>query len=354
VAFRKTKALVGLDIGSSAVKAVELKPAGKAYKVTAFGSEPVPPDSIVDGAIIDGGAVAEAIRRLFDSRGIKTREVAASLSGNAVIVKKITLPQMTAAELSESIYWEAEQYIPFDIQDVNLDYQILDSGNGPGGKGSMDVLLVAAKKEKIADYTGVIAQAGRSAVVVDVDAFALQNAYEVNYGIEPSKVVVLLNAGASATNINIIQGDQSVFTRDVSIGGNAYTEALQKELNLPFEHADQLKRGHAADGVTFEEAKPVLRAVTENVMLEIQKTFDFFKATAASDRIDRIVVSGGASRAEAFTEMLTERFETQVEAFDPFKRVALDSKKYPSDTVAEISPTVAVAVGLALRRVGDR
>jgi type IV pilus assembly protein PilM len=352
--LRRAKALVGLDIGSSAVKAVELKPSGKTYKVAAFGSEPIPPDSIVDGAIIDGGAVADAIRRLFDSRNIKTREVAASLSGNAVIVKKISLPVMTQAELSESIYWEAEQYIPFDIQDVNLDYQILDAGNGPNGKGSMDVLLVAAKKEKIADYTGVIAQAGRTAVVVDVDAFALQNAYEVNYGVEPGKVVVLLNAGASATNINIIQGDQSVFTRDVSIGGNAYTEALQKELNLPFEQADQLKRGQPVDGTAFEEAKPVLRAVTENVMLEIQKTFDFFKATAASDRIDRIVVSGGASRAEGFAEMLTERFQAPVEPFDPFKRVALDGKKLPNGTAAELGPTVAVAVGLALRRVGDR
>jgi type IV pilus assembly protein PilM len=183
--LRKAKALVGLDIGSSAVKAVELKPAGKTYKVTALGSEPVPPDSIVDGAIIDGASVVDAIRRLFDSRGIKTRDVAASLSGNAVIVKKIALPTMTETELSESIYWEAEQYIPFDIQDVNLDYQILDPGNPSAGKATMEVLLVAAKKEKIADYTGVIGQAGRTAVVVDVDAFALQNAYEVNYGLEP-------------------------------------------------------------------------------------------------------------------------------------------------------------------------
>ena len=351
--FRKAKSLVGLDIGSSAVKAVELKPAGKGYKVSAFGSEPVPPDSIVDGAIIDGGAVAEAIRRLFTARSIKTKDVAASLSGNAVIVKKITLPQMTESELAESIYWEAEQYIPFDIQDVNLDYQILDKGGEPG-KGTMDVLLVAAKKEKIADYTGVIAQAGRAAVVVDVDAFALQNAYEANYGIEPGAVVVLLNAGASATNINILNGDQSVFTRDISIGGNAYTEALQKELNLPFDLADQLKRGIPVDGVTFDDARPVLRAVSENVMLEIQKTFDFFKATAASDRIDRIMLSGGASRAEGFTEMLTERFEAPVEGLDPFKRVGLDVKKLQVDAPAEVAPTAAVAVGLALRRVGDR
>ncbi len=352
--FRRPKSLVGLDIGSSAVKAVELKPSGKGYRVTAFGAEPIPPDSIVDGAIIDSAAVADAIRRLFEVNKIQTKEVCLSLSGNAVIVKKITLPVMTDAELAESIYWEAEQYIPFDIQDVNLDYQILDPGDAANGKATMEVLLVAAKKEKIADYTGVIAQAGRIAVVVDVDAFALQNAFEVNYGIVPDQVVVLLNAGASATNINILQGDQSVFTRDISIGGNAYTEALQKELNLPFEDADLLKRGEPVDGVTFDDARPVLRAVSENVMLEIQKTFDFFKATAASDRIDRIIVSGGASKAEGFLEMLPERFETPVELFDPFKAVAFDSKRFRVDDPSDVAPTAAVAVGLALRRAADR
>jgi type IV pilus assembly protein PilM len=200
----------------------------------------------------------------------------------------------------------------------------------------------------------VIAQAGGSAEVVDVDAFALQNAYEINYGIEAGSVVVLLNAGAGATNINILNGDQSVFTRDISMGGNAYTEALQKELNLPFDLADQLKRGIAVEGVTFEEARPVLRAVTENVLLEIQKTFDFFKATASSDRIDRIMLSGGASRSEGFLEMLTDRFEAPVEKLDPFKRVAFDIKKFQVESASDVAPTVAVAVGLALRRAGDR
>jgi type IV pilus assembly protein PilM len=351
--FRRAKSLVGLDIGSSAVKAVELKPSGKGYKVTAFGSEPVPPDSIVDGAIVDGASVAAAIRRLFESRKIQTKDVAASLSGSAVIVKKITLPVMTEAELGESIYWEAEQYIPFDIQDVSLDYQVLDPGDAASGK-TMDVLLVAAKKEKIADYTGVIAQAGRTAVVVDVDAFALQNAFEVNYGVEAGQVVVLLNAGASATNINILQGDQSVFTRDISIGGNAYTEALQRELGLTLEQAEALKRGEPVDGASFEDARPVLRAVTDNVMLEILKTFDFFKATAPSGRIDRIVVSGGASRAEGFVEMLSERFEVPVDVFDPFRKVAFDAARLQVETPAEVAPTAAVAVGLALRRAADR
>ncbi len=350
----KSKAVVGLDIGSSAVKAVELRAAGKGYRVAAFGTEPVPPDSIVDGAIIDGAAVAEAIRRLFENKQFKTKDVAASLSGNAVIVKKINLPVMTEAELSESIYWEAEQYIPFDIQDVNLDYQIVDPGTGADGKGTMEVLLVAAKKEKIADYTGVIAQAGRVPVVVDVDAFALQNAYELNYGVEPNAVTVLLNAGASAININIVSGDQSLFTRDISVGGNSYTEAVQKELSLPFDTAEQLKKGIAVDGATFDDVKPVLHAMTENVLLEIQKTFDFFKATAASDRIDRIVLSGGASRVDGFAEALGERFGTTIEPFNPFLKVGFEPGKLGVADADAIAPTAAVAVGLALRRAGDR
>jgi type IV pilus assembly protein PilM len=350
VLFRRAKSLVGLDIGSSSVKAIELKSAGKGFRVSAIGVESVPPDSIVDGAIIDGGAVADAVRRLFANKRFKAKDVVASLSGNSVIVKKITLPSMTEAELSESIYWEAEQYIPFDIQDVNLDYEILDSGT----QGSMEVLLVAAKKDKIADYTNVIAQAGKTPVIVDVDVFALQNAFEANYGFEPSAVVAILNAGASAININILSGSQSVFTRDVSMGGNAFTEAVQKELNLPYESAEQLKKGQDVDGATYEDARAVLRAMTDNVLLEVEKTFDFFKATASNDRIDRIMLCGGASRVEGFAESLRERFATEVEQFDPFRQVGIDAKKAGIDNVDEYGPVAAVAMGLALRKVGDR
>ena len=352
--FGKSRAVVGLDIGSSAVKAVELKAVGKGFKVVAFAIEPVPPDSIVDGAIIDGAAVADAIRRLFENKAFKTKEVAASLSGNAVIVKKISLPVMTESELAESIYWEAEQYIPFDIQDVNLDYQILDPGTGADAKGTMDVLLVAAKKEKIADYTGVISQAGRVPVVVDVDAFALQNAFELNYGHEPEQVVVLLNAGASAININIMTGDQSLFTRDISVGGNAYTEAVQKELNLPFDSAEQVKKGLAVEGIDPDNVKPVLAAMTETVLLEIQKTFDFYKASAASDRIDRIVLSGGACRVVGFSEALADRFGSAVETFDPFRKIAFEPAKLGITEPEAVISSAAVAVGLALRRAGDR
>jgi type IV pilus assembly protein PilM len=271
-----------------------------------------------------------------------------------VIVKKITLPAMTESELSESIYWEAEQYIPFDIQDVNLDYEILDFGTGQDSQGSMEVLLVAAKKDKIADYTNVISQAGKAPVIVDVDVFALQNAFEANYGFEPTAVVAILNAGASAVNINILTGPQSVFTRDVSIGGNAFTEAVQRELNLPYEAAEMLKKGRDVDGATFEDARAVLRAMTDNVLLEVEKTFDFFKATAASDRIDRIMLCGGASRVEGFADALRERFGTEVEQFDPFRQVTIDPKVLGDISMDDAAPLAAVALGLALRKVGDR
>jgi type IV pilus assembly protein PilM len=352
--FRKPKSVVGLDIGSSAVKAVELKSSGKnGFRVAAYASEPIPPDTIVDGAMIDAVAVADAIRRIFDTKRFKSKEVVASLAGNAVIVKKIALPVMTDAELAESIHWEAEQYIPFDIQDVNLDYQVLDNGGTESGKQTMDVLLVAAKKDKIADYTGVISQAGLNTSIVDVDAFAVQNCYEANYGIDPG-VTVLLNAGASAINVNIIRGEQSLFTRDISVGGHGYTEAIQKEFGLPFDAADQAKRGHVPAGVDFEDVRAVLRTVSEGVMLEVQKTFDFFKGTAAADRIDRIVVCGGASRVDAFEDLLGERFETPVERLDPFKTIQLDPKKLGVESVSDVAATATVAVGLALRRVGDR
>ncbi|MBA2354889.1 MAG: type IV pilus assembly protein PilM [Acidobacteria bacterium] len=351
--FRKQKPVVGLDIGSSAVKAVELKAAGKSFKVVAFGIEPLPPDAIVDGAIIDGAAVADTIRRLFERLGIKNRDVAASLSGNAVIVKKITLPAMTDAELAASITWEAEQYIPFDIQDVNLDYQVLSRPPKGTAAGTMDVLLVAAKKETIADYTGVISQAGRVPAIVDVDAFALQNAFEVNYGARDA-IVALLNIGASAININVVRGEQSLFTRDVPIGGNAYTEALQKDFQLPQESADLLKRGYAADGLDPAQARATLQMVTESLLLEVQKTLDFFRGTTGADHIDLLLVTGGGSQVDGLVDALHERLGIPVEFLDPFKTVSFDAARFGVPVLSEAAAASTVAVGLALRRMGDR
>ena len=350
--FKRSKPVVGLDIGSSAVKAIELKASGRGFKVVAIGVEPVPPDSIVDGAIIDASAVTDAVRRLLQSPRFKAKDVVASLSGSSVIVKKISLPVMSDDDLNQSIQWEAEQYIPFDIQDVNLDYQILTPI--AQRQGTMEVLLVAAKKDKIADYTGVVSAVGRNAVVVDVDAFALQNAFETNYGIEPGRVVALVNAGASATNINLVCDGTSLFTRDVGIGGNAFTEAIQKELGLPFDGAEDAKKGLPVDGVGPDDLRPVLTAVMDNVLLEIEKTFDFFKATSSNDRIDRVIVSGGGSLVEHFEQALRERLGVEVERFDPFKTVSIDPAALQNGLAADFAPVCAVALGLALRKGGDR
>jgi type IV pilus assembly protein PilM len=351
--FGSKKGLVGVDIGSSAVKAVELKPGGRGgeFHLLKLGLEPLPPEAIVDGAIMDSGAVIDAIQRLFSANKIKTNEVATSVSGNAVIVKKISLPQMTQEELAESIHWEAEQYIPFDIQDVALDYELVE---GSGSGGNMDVMLIAVKKDKISDYTSAISQAGKTATVVDVDVFALQNCYEVNYGIDPGRVVALLNVGASIMNINIVKGGTSIFNRDIAVGGNQYTDAIQKDLNLSFEQAENLKKGARVEGAARENLGPILQAVSENIALEIQKTFDFFKATSSEDRIDRIFLSGGTSKVQGLQDLLSDRFEAGVEIMNPFNNVIYNPKDFDPDFISEIGPSAAIAVGLAVRKVGDR
>ena len=352
--FGKKKGLVGVDIGSSAIKVVELRPGGKGgneYQLANLGLEPLPPEAIVDGAIMDSGAVIDAIQRLFTAQKIKTSEVATSVSGNAVIVKKISLPQMTTEELAESIHWEAEQYIPFDIQDVSLDYEVVEGG---GSGGNMDVLLVAVKKDKIGDYTSAISQAGKNPSIVDVDVFALQNCYEVNYGIDAGRVVALLNVGASIMNINITKGATSIFNRDIAVGGNQYTDAIQKDLNLSFDQAEALKKGARVEGANPDNLQPILQAVSENIALEIQKTFDFFKATSSEDRIDRIFLSGGTAKVKGLQDLLASRFDAGVELLNPFNSITYNPRDFDPDFISDIGPSAAIAVGLAARKVGDR
>ena len=352
--FGKKKGLVGVDIGSSAVKAVELKVAGKGgeeFQLVNIGLEPLPPEAIVDGAIMDSGAVIDALTNLFQDNRIKTTEVATGVSGNAVIVKKISLPQMSDEELAESIHWEAEQYIPFDIQDVALDYEVVEGG---GAGGNMDVLLVAVKKDKISEYTSAITQAGRTPIVVDVDVFALQNCYEINYVPDPGRVVALLNIGASIMNINVVRSGSSVFNRDIAVGGNQYTDAIQKDLNLSFDQAEALKRGESVEGASAESLHPILQAVSENIATEIQRTFDFFRATSQEDRVDQIYLSGGTAKVHGLRDLLADRLDAPVELLNPFLNVRYSEKDFDPAFLDEIAPSAAIAVGLAVRRTGDR
>ena len=350
--FSRAKGVVGLDIGSSAVKLVELKEkkAGE-FHLQRLGLESLSPEAIVDGSIMDSSLVVDAIHKLNQESKVKNDSYATSLSGHSVIIKKIQLPAMSEEELAESIQWEAEQYIPFDINDVRLDYMVL--ADGDGGRDSMEVLLVAVKRDKVNDYVSVISQTGKTPAIVDVDAFAVQNCYEVNYDLQGNKVVALVNMGAGVTNINVLAHGASVFWRDITFGGNQFTEALQREFNLSFDQAEALKKGERVDRYSLADAKPVLDAVSAEMAGEIQKTFDFFQATSSEGPVDQIVLSGGCALTPNLTAVLEERFGVPVEMMDPLRRVHYKESDFGGEFLHQVAPMMAVAVGLAVRKVGE-
>lgn len=344
------KNLVGLDIGSSSIKAVELQGKPGSLGLVSLGHEGLRHDTIVDGQIMELNDVSGCIQSIFNTHNIRTERVAAGVSGHSVIVKNIVLPQMSQAELEESIDWHAEEHIPFDIADVSLDYQIVGST-----QDSLQVLMAACKRDRVANLKQAIQLAGKQPTVIDVDAFALQNCYEVNYEPQATDTVALLNIGASTMNINILRGIKSVFTRDVSVGGNQYTFVLQKEYGLAFEQAEALKRTSLLpDGAQAENFAGVMENVTDMLALEINKTFDFYRATAdeATDAsVGKILISGGGSKVHGLREHLANRFEIAVEMFDPFRRIKVDGQRFDPDWMREFVPEMAVAVGLALRGV---
>lgn len=350
--FTRSKGVVGLDIGSSAIKLVELKErkAGE-FHLQRLGVESLSPEAIVDGSIMDSSLVVDAIHKLNSDSKVKNDNFATSLSGHSVIIKKIQLPAMSEQELAESIQWEAEQYIPFDISDVRLDYVVLSDAEIE--RDNMEVLLVAVKRDKVNDYTSVISQTGKTPVIVDVDAFALQNCYEVNYDLDPLKVVALINMGAGVTNINVIARGHSVFWRDISFGGNQFTEALQREFNLSFDQAEALKRGERVDRYSAADARPILDAVSAEMAGEIQKTFDFFQATSSEGQVDELMLSGGCALTPQLEDVLRERFGVPVERMDPLRRIHYKESDFGHDLLSSLSPMMAVAVGLAARKVGD-
>ncbi|HEX5604343.1 MAG TPA: type IV pilus assembly protein PilM [Pyrinomonadaceae bacterium] len=343
------KNLVGLDIGSSAVKAVELARKGPALQLLNLGFENLQTDTIVDGQIMELNNVSNVIAHIFSEHQIRTTRVAAGVSGHSVIVKNIVLPHMSDEELQESFSWHAEEHIPFDIGDVNLDYELTSRSSE-----SLHVLMAACKSDKINNVKQAIQLAGKQPVVIDIDAFALQNCYEVNYQPRQGEIVALLNVGAATMNINILNGTRSIFARDASVGGSQYTGLLQKELGISFEQAESVKRGMALpDGVEPKPIQPIIEAVSETLALEVKKTFDFYRTTAQESEatIQKILLAGGGSKLPGLPEFLAARFDIPVEVFDPFRQIEVDATKFDPDYMREIVPEMAVAVGLALRGV---
>jgi type IV pilus assembly protein PilM len=342
----KAKSLVGIDIGSSAVKVVGLEKSNGKLSLKAIGREVLPEDTIVDGAIMSKLPLAESLNKIFTEQRIRNNHIATSISGHSVIVKKVALPMLSSAELEESIQWEAEQYIPFDLAEVNVDHQVLRE---VPEEQKLEVLLVAAKKEKIADYCSVVSMTGKTPKVVDIDAFALMNAYEFNYEPEEDAIAALLNIGASSMTMNIVRGTEFLFTRDIATGGEQYTEFLQRDLGIDRDEAEEYKQMVDVPFEMEDQVRSVLRSVSENMALEIEKTLEYFKTTTYSKDIESLYICGGASKTEGLQAYLSETLQFPVEILDPFRKVEVNGAGDLLDDAEHSGADFAVAVGLAMR-----
>lgn len=343
------KELIGLDIGSSSIKAVELELGKKIPKLKHFGMISLPPEAIVDGAFMDSASIVESIRSLIEGLKVKTKNVAVSISGHSVIIKKINVAVMSEVQLEESIKWEAKQYIPFDIEDVNLDFQILDE---PAGQDQMAVLLVAAKKDMINDYTAVIEEAGLRPVIVDVDSFAIENAYNLNYESPAEEVVALVNIGAGVMNINILKEGTSAFTRDISIGGRQITEEIQKRLKMTYEEAEALKVKERDSGPQSAEVEKIVQGIAEHLATEVRRSLEFYAASTSGGEIKKVFLSGGCAKIKMLPGLIEERIGTPVEVFNPFMQIDCNPEAFDPEYIKQIAPLTAVGMGLALRREG--
>jgi len=345
--------LVGLDIGSSAIKLVQLKETKGRYSLQTFGVKPLEPEVIVDGTVMDEGRVVSAIRELFDEHRVKNKQVAISISGHAVIVKKINLPPMPDEELAGQVKLAAEQYIPFDINEVNIDFHVLPADPTAEQQGDMSVILVAAKKDKINELTELVKGAGLFPMIMDVDAFAVENMHAINYPMAQDETTALVNIGASVMNVNIVRGGSSLFTRDIPLGGNRYTEALQREMGMSFEDAEENKKKKQRDDAGAGSMADVVSGVNAEVASEISRTVDYFRTSTANVELDRVLVCGGVAHAKGLIQQLGERMQIPVEVADPFGEIDVTRSDVDPDLLTELAASAAVGVGLALRAVGD-
>jgi type IV pilus assembly protein PilM len=351
----KSKKIAGVDIGSFALKLVELKPKKKGkenvYELVSLGYEPVPYQAIVEGSIMDSTAVADAIQHIFFDSKTKTSGMSFGVSGSSVIVKRIEVQRLNPNEMHEHILWEARPHIPFTPEEVNIDYEILETSDVPPDR--VAVILAATKKEKLNDYLNVIAIASKRAEVVDLESFAILNSVMVNYDMYRDRTIAIINIGASITNVVIARAFNPVFVRDIAFGGNQFTDLIQKELNLKYEKAESVKKGRQVEGVSPAAVKPVINLIFNELKSEIRKTFEFYRSNTSEGRIDNILLSGGTSNLESIIDFFSQEFDIPVEVVNPFNNIEINEKKFDLDFIKEMAPVFNVAMGLALRAAGE-
>jgi len=348
--FGRKQSLVGLDIGSHTIKAVELEgESSRNYRMTRWGISAPLAEAIVDGEIMDRQLVTDAISNLLESRGIRSRNVVAAVSGRAVIVKKITMNKLSAEDAQQAVYWEAEQHVPYDINDVSLDFEIL--GASPNDPKQMQVLLVAAKKDMVMSFSDLMREAGLQPIIVDVDSFAAQNALQANYDFGTEEVVAILNIGAEITNINIIQGGVPYFTKDLQVGGNSFIEAAQRKFNLSQSEAAAAVRGESGGGL---EMTPVVEQVCESVATALERAQVYLRTSNEAGALSRVMLCGGAALTPGVAEFLNRRFGVPADIANPLSRIAYDPGLFAGQDVKKVAPFLTVGIGLALRRQGDK
>jgi type IV pilus assembly protein PilM len=363
MAIPKKNQLVGLDIGSHSIKLVEIEDTNKGRILKNFGIIGLPQEAIVEGAIKEMEIVSSAIKTLFKNLKVKNKNVVTSISGYSVIVKKISILKRGDAELETTIQEEAEQYIPFDIKDVNLDFEILtpagvseekEKAEEKGDKSFMDVMLVAAKKDIVEDYVSLLQLTGLNPAILDVDAFALQNAFELSAG-TVSGCYAIVNIGAEELGINAIKDGISIFTRDSAYGGYQINEAIMSKLDVPYNEAEKIKLGGAKlESKERGMLEEIFTQVISGWVNEIKRALDFLSTTYPDQSIEKILISGGSSRIPGFQKYLEQETDIPVEEMNPFVNLQISEKAFDPKYLSYMAPQAAVAVGLALRSIGDK
>ncbi|MCD4707937.1 MAG: type IV pilus assembly protein PilM [Candidatus Sabulitectum sp.] len=341
------KSSVGLDIGSHSVKVVELLRSGKGIKLSKYAIVELPPDTVVDGEVVNRDHLVESIKDALTKSGIKTKTVNSAVSGRSVIVRRIPMEKMTEAQARQAIHWEAEQHIPFRVDEVSIDFKILNEESAPG---QMEVLLVAAKKEIIHLHRSVVQGAGIKSSSVDLEQFALLRAYENSYQPSIDECVTILNIGADNTNLVIAKGGIPSFNRDLAMGGGRFIEAILRSLGVDYSTAEAILKGNLPEGVSEADVKNAVSSVVEELSTSVRRSFISFQASGESSRIDKMLLSGGCSLMAGLAETLSDHHGLPVEAFDVLGNIQLDGVLLSDEAGRHsIEAVIAVAVGLALK-----
>ncbi|RKX70942.1 hypothetical protein DRP53_03315 [candidate division WOR-3 bacterium] len=343
--FFKKKRAIGLDIGSSLVKMVELSP-GKSPNLVNYGVARILPDAIVDGEIMDREVVLDSIRDLIQSRSFSTKNVIFGVSGHGVIIKRLVMDRMSERETSDQIRWEAEQHIPFDIDEVSIDYEIV---NPEFGENQQEVLLVAAKKEFINSWTALLSEVGLNTVAVDATAIALQNVFEYSYQPSETATVALIHMGMATTVINVVRGGVSLLARDIFFGLNNFITRLQRELGLNYEDSVAAMKGALPSGTTKESVGTVFNSFADEIIGQVERSIHFLSSVGGEQKIDKLYLSGGGSLVFNMTELFQRRFDLPTERLRPLTGFEYDPAIFGGEDVDEVGALLAPALGYALR-----